>query len=174
MRPLFHHQPEAQHPNFQLSTSWQARLPHLLAIAAVRGTTNHGRCWKVERTCRRHRKTDAIDPLRSYGASKSRNAAVPRCAIAFVQAREVLGSETPQFHHTARRHSVRVAARGTRPAPGVTGDRVSQPPIARGYVPPDSGIPAWLGGKRLHRRSERRYRISLRNWRSRQIAEGSA
>ena len=22
MRPSFHHQPEAQHPNFQLSTSW--------------------------------------------------------------------------------------------------------------------------------------------------------
>ena len=24
MRTSFHHQPEAQHPNFQLSTSWQA------------------------------------------------------------------------------------------------------------------------------------------------------
>jgi hypothetical protein len=23
----FHHQPEAQHPNFQLSTSWQADYP---------------------------------------------------------------------------------------------------------------------------------------------------
>ena len=27
MRPSFHHQPEAQHPNFQLSTSWQADYP---------------------------------------------------------------------------------------------------------------------------------------------------
>src|SRR4029453_6029841 len=29
MRTSFHHQPEAQHPNFQLSTSWQADYPHL-------------------------------------------------------------------------------------------------------------------------------------------------
>ena len=27
MRTSFHHQPEAQHPNFQLSTSWQADYP---------------------------------------------------------------------------------------------------------------------------------------------------
>jgi hypothetical protein len=27
MRTSFHHQPEAQHPNFQLSTSWQANYP---------------------------------------------------------------------------------------------------------------------------------------------------
>jgi hypothetical protein len=26
-RTSFHHQPEAQHPNFQLSTSWQADYP---------------------------------------------------------------------------------------------------------------------------------------------------
>ena len=30
MRTSFHHQPEAQHPNFPLSVSRQARLPHLL------------------------------------------------------------------------------------------------------------------------------------------------
>jgi hypothetical protein len=29
MRTSFHHQPEAQHPNFQLSTSWQADYPIL-------------------------------------------------------------------------------------------------------------------------------------------------
>ena len=40
----------------------------------------------------------------------------------------------------------------------------SYTPIARGYVPSDSGIPARVGGKRLHRRSERRRRISLRRW----------
>jgi hypothetical protein len=41
MRTSFHHQPEAQHPNFQLSTSWQADYPiyrgktgqHLLAVS---------------------------------------------------------------------------------------------------------------------------------------------
>jgi len=27
MRTSFHHQPEAQHPIFQLSTSWQADYP---------------------------------------------------------------------------------------------------------------------------------------------------
>ena len=27
MRTSFHHQPEAQHPNFQLSASWQADYP---------------------------------------------------------------------------------------------------------------------------------------------------
>jgi hypothetical protein len=27
MRTSFHHQPEAQDPNFQLSTSWQADYP---------------------------------------------------------------------------------------------------------------------------------------------------
>jgi hypothetical protein len=27
MRTSFHHQPEAQHPNFPLSTSWQADYP---------------------------------------------------------------------------------------------------------------------------------------------------
>jgi hypothetical protein len=27
MRTSFHHQPEAQHPNFQLSTSWPADYP---------------------------------------------------------------------------------------------------------------------------------------------------
>jgi hypothetical protein len=27
VRTSFHHQPEAQHPNFQLSTTWQADYP---------------------------------------------------------------------------------------------------------------------------------------------------
>jgi hypothetical protein len=29
MQTSFHHQPEAQHPNFPLSTSWQADYPIL-------------------------------------------------------------------------------------------------------------------------------------------------
>jgi hypothetical protein len=33
MRTSFHHQPEAQHPNFQLSTSWQADYPIFSPIA---------------------------------------------------------------------------------------------------------------------------------------------
>ena len=41
MRTSFHHQPEAQHPIFQLSTSWQADYPifwgqigkHLLVLS---------------------------------------------------------------------------------------------------------------------------------------------
>jgi hypothetical protein len=35
MRTSFHHQPEAQHPNFQLSTSWQADYPSIGGIADV-------------------------------------------------------------------------------------------------------------------------------------------
>ena len=35
MRTLFHHQPEAQHPIFQLSTSWQADYPIFRAKADV-------------------------------------------------------------------------------------------------------------------------------------------
>ena len=37
MRTSFHHQPEAQHPIFQLSTSWQADYP------IFRGQS--GRAW---------------------------------------------------------------------------------------------------------------------------------
>ena len=33
MRTSFHHQPEAQHPIFQLSTSWQADYPIFRAEA---------------------------------------------------------------------------------------------------------------------------------------------
>jgi hypothetical protein len=33
MRTSFHHQPEAQHPIFQLSTSWQADYPIFRATA---------------------------------------------------------------------------------------------------------------------------------------------
>ena len=35
MRTSFHHQPEAQHPIFQLSTSWQADYPIFWAEADV-------------------------------------------------------------------------------------------------------------------------------------------
>jgi hypothetical protein len=35
MRTSFHHQPEAQHPNFPLSASWQADYP------IFRGQTGH-------------------------------------------------------------------------------------------------------------------------------------
>jgi hypothetical protein len=35
MRTSFHHQPEAQHPIFQLSTSWQADYPIFRSIQAI-------------------------------------------------------------------------------------------------------------------------------------------
>jgi hypothetical protein len=35
MRTSFHHQPEAQHPNFQLSTSWLADYPIFRAIRTL-------------------------------------------------------------------------------------------------------------------------------------------
>jgi hypothetical protein len=37
MRTSFHHQPEAQHPIFQLSTSWQADYPIFRREAGVHG-----------------------------------------------------------------------------------------------------------------------------------------
>jgi hypothetical protein len=41
MRTSFHHQPEAQHPNFQLSTSWQADYPiYWQHIPSIRGRTS--------------------------------------------------------------------------------------------------------------------------------------
>jgi hypothetical protein len=42
MRTSFHHQPEAQHPNFQLSTSWQADYP-ILRLAIPRQSFAQGR-----------------------------------------------------------------------------------------------------------------------------------
>jgi hypothetical protein len=36
MRTSFHHQPEAQHPNFQLPTSWQADYPIFGSVASDR------------------------------------------------------------------------------------------------------------------------------------------
>jgi len=36
MRTSFHHQPEAQHPIFQLSTSWQADYPIFRGIPDTR------------------------------------------------------------------------------------------------------------------------------------------
>jgi hypothetical protein len=37
MRTSFHHQPEAQHPNFQLSISWQADYPIFRGEADMHG-----------------------------------------------------------------------------------------------------------------------------------------
>src|SRR5260221_10084614 len=38
MRTSFHHQPEAQHPNFQLSTSWQADYPIFRGLTCALST----------------------------------------------------------------------------------------------------------------------------------------
>jgi len=53
MRTSFHHQPEAQHPNFQLATSWHADYPIFRDEADM-----HGRmAWTA---------SVAIDPNGSY------------------------------------------------------------------------------------------------------------
>jgi hypothetical protein len=65
MRTSFHHQPEAQHPNFQLSTSWQADYPIFW------GEADMPRPQAAYRSV-------AIDPKRSSGGSQSRSAAIFR------------------------------------------------------------------------------------------------
>ena len=67
MRTSFHHQPEAQHPNFQLSTSWQADYPIFRGEADM---NNH-----VAPTT-----PVADDPKRTLGGLKSRSAAL-RCRL---------------------------------------------------------------------------------------------
>ncbi len=42
MRTSFHHQPEAQHPNFQLSTSWQADYPIFGALCGLKSDIARG------------------------------------------------------------------------------------------------------------------------------------
>jgi hypothetical protein len=65
MRTSFHHQPEAQHPNFQLSTSWQADYP------IFRGEADMHR--GVAPTA-----SVADDRNRTQATSKSRSAATSR------------------------------------------------------------------------------------------------
>jgi hypothetical protein len=62
MRTSFHHQPEAQHPNFQLLTSWQADYPIFWGGADM---NDH-----MARTAPR-----AFDPKRTWIGLKSRSAA---------------------------------------------------------------------------------------------------
>jgi hypothetical protein len=50
MRTSFHHQPEAQHPNFPLSVSWQADYPILWHGAADSEWPLFGRYRGVKRT----------------------------------------------------------------------------------------------------------------------------
>jgi hypothetical protein len=42
MRTSFHHQPEAQHPNFQLSTSWQADYPIFGPLCGLKSDISRG------------------------------------------------------------------------------------------------------------------------------------
>jgi hypothetical protein len=62
MQTSFHHQPEAQHPNFPLSTSWQADYPIYWHLASFRCGAKVQTLLEVKRTCRdrRHR----INPTR--------------------------------------------------------------------------------------------------------------
>jgi hypothetical protein len=43
MRTSFHHQPEAQHPNFQLPTRWQADYPIFRANRTFKLTSRNDR-----------------------------------------------------------------------------------------------------------------------------------
>ena len=49
MRTSFHHQPEAQHPNFQLFTSWQADYPIFLDAQSPRQVEAFNRWIKEDR-----------------------------------------------------------------------------------------------------------------------------
>ena len=60
MRTSFHHQPEAQHPIFQLSTSWQADYP------IFRGQTGK-RVLILSITASNH----LLTPKRSFGSIHS-------------------------------------------------------------------------------------------------------
>jgi hypothetical protein len=46
----FHHQPEAQHPNFQLSTSWQADYPIFGSLFGLKSDISRGPSCANERT----------------------------------------------------------------------------------------------------------------------------
>ena len=61
MRTSFHHQPEAQHPIFQLSTSWQADYP----------------IFRANRTLSRHGPRTE-DPFETYEAYASARAESPQ------------------------------------------------------------------------------------------------
>jgi hypothetical protein len=63
MRTSFHHQPEAQHPIFQLSTSWQADYPIFRSEADIQG-----RVALISSV--------ANDPKRTLEGPKSRSAAI--------------------------------------------------------------------------------------------------
>ena len=63
MRTSFHHQPEAQHPIFQLSTSWQADYPIFRGEADMR--------------CRVLDALQRVRPGPDMNGLKSRGAAVP-------------------------------------------------------------------------------------------------
>jgi hypothetical protein len=51
MRTSFHHQPEAQHPNFQLSTSWQADYPTIGGIADMNGRVASAKSVETDPGC---------------------------------------------------------------------------------------------------------------------------
>jgi hypothetical protein len=72
MRTSFHHQPEAQHPNFPLSVSWQADYPIFWHIATLRYDAPIRSLLDALRTYHeRHERfgCDATDP----SATSSRN-----------------------------------------------------------------------------------------------------
>ena len=104
MRTSFHHQPEAQHPIFQLSTSWQADYP------IFRGQSGHRlealQCPLM--TPRRHR------PARLFALQRTPDLMLSyplRLSLWLGAADAMRSIETSDVHHAHRRSGC-VAARG--------------------------------------------------------------
>jgi hypothetical protein len=72
MRTSFHHQPEAQLPNFQLSTSWQADTPSFGASRRFAASQKFGCYWGIADMPRGSRRTgcDVNDPKATFALGR--------------------------------------------------------------------------------------------------------
>src|SRR6516162_8097996 len=113
MRTSFHHQPEAQHPIFQLSTSWQADYP------IFRG--------KADMRCRPRSSAAALlTPTRTLAAAfccDARHSAIPELLYLAGDPRSRGNPhEAARLHNARWWHGGGMAARGARAADGDAGD----------------------------------------------------
>jgi hypothetical protein len=98
MQTSFHHQPEAQHPNFPLSTSWQADYPIYWHLASFRcgcqSSDAIGGEADMPRSSAPHQ-SDATDPTSDIGQIEipQRSSAVLSC----FEAREIKGLKRREF-----------------------------------------------------------------------------
>jgi hypothetical protein len=65
MQTSFHHQPEAQHPNFPLSTSWQADYPIYWHEADLLTAPVDVRLLGVKQSLSRTSRNVRVDPKRT-------------------------------------------------------------------------------------------------------------